>query len=401
MNILKITHSYYPENNAGVEMYVHALASELSKKHHVMLYTRSKPARDPVTVSNGPYKIFKIPKKFAKKRTLKSLKQCIQSFRPGIVHIHHLMGLGLCIPLFLQKQNIPYVISLHDYWFVCPRVRLIKEDGSTCNFPFDNCADCMCREGILKKIFFRYKLGIRKRKVLNVLNNAAYLITPSKTVKKRFLDYGVQNDKFDVSTLGLNLKEFSARENYALNRSDIRIGFIGTVSIFKGVGVLLKAFELLNTDNVLYLYGKMLKGDEKQIRGTIKENSRVVYKGGFDHNDIMRVLGNIDILVVPSICEESHAIVIDEGRAAGVPVIASAIGAVPERIEDGINGFLVEPGNIAALREKLQWLIDNYNNVASRMNFTCKLTSIREDADYHDTVYKMIVTGNRCEDSHN
>lgn len=382
-------------------MYVHALASELSKKNHVMLYTRSKSLKDPVLGPKGPYKIFKIPKKFAKRRILKSLKQCIQSFKPGIVHIHHLMGLGLSIPLFLQKYNIPYVISLHDYWFVCPQVRLMKEDGSTCNFPIDNCADCMYRKGIFKKILFKYKLGIRRRRVLDVLNNAAYLITPSKTIKKRFLDYGVRNEKFNVLPLGLNMEVFRKRENYVLNRSDIRIGFIGTVSIFKGVLVLLKAFELLSSNNVLYLYGKMLKGDEKQIGEMMKKNSRVMYKGEFDHNDIMRILGNIDILVVPSICEESHAIVIDEGRAAGVPVIASAVGAIPERIEDGVNGFLAEPGNIASLREKLQWLIDNYNNVASRMEFTYKLTSIREDADYHDNVYKMIVTGNRCEDSHN
>lgn len=391
MNILKITHSYYPENNAGVELYVHSLVTELLKDHKVMLYTRSRSVKRAVIESNGQYTIIKNPRATTKRGIIASLKQCIHSFKPDVVHIHHLMGLDLYIPLFLQKLNIPYVISLHDYWFICPRVRLMKKDGSICNFPSDDCSVCMHPENILKKIVFRYKQEKRRKKILNVLNNAAYLGTPSMLIKKRFLDYGVRNRNFNVSPLGINLEMFRKRAKNVLNKSDVRIGFIGTISIFKGIEVLIKAFELLNSGNMLYLYGKMFKGDRKQLGEKIKKNSRIVYEGEFDHRDIMSILRDMDILVVPSICEESHCLVIDEGRAAGIPVIASAIGAVPERITDGKNGFLVEPGNVQSLAEKIQWLIDNYNDVLSRMDFTYKIFSMREDAEYHEDIYRRVL----------
>ena len=390
MNILAITHNYYPENNAGIELYVHALLTQLSREHNVMLYSLSRSRTRTMTESGHPYRIVINSKKSSARKILGSLEQCIRSFNPDVVHIHHLMNMGIGIPLFLQKQNIPYVITLHDYWFLCPRVRLIKGDGSLCNFPLDDCAVCEHGKNRLRRIIYRHKQKIRREKVLDVLRNAACLITPSQLIKKRFLDYGVHNGNFEVSQLGINTDVFGGREKNVADRSAIRTGFIGTLSTFKGVDVLIKAFRLLHSDAVLYLYGKILKGDEKHIKKLLQGNRNAEYKGMFDHKDISQILGSLDILVVPSVCEESHALVVDEARAAGIPVIASAVGAIPERIKDGVNGFLVEPRNAEALKEKIQWVIDNYDDIVSRMNFTFRLKSIQEDAACHEIIYRRV-----------
>ena len=72
-----------------------------------------------------------------------------------------------------------------------------------------------------------------------------------------------------------------------------------------------------------------------------------------------RALSNLDVLVVPSIWPENSPLVIREAFLAGVPVVASRIGGIPETVTDGVNGLLFTPGDVADLRRTLQRLISD------------------------------------------
>ena len=77
------------------------------------------------------------------------------------------------------------------------------------------------------------------------------------------------------------------------------------------------------------------------------------------HDDVARALSNLDVLVVPSIWPENSPLVIREAFLAGVPVVASRIGGIPETVTDGVNGLLFNPGDAADLRRTLQRLVSS------------------------------------------
>src|SRR5262249_26824311 len=73
--------------------------------------------------------------------------------------------------------------------------------------------------------------------------------------------------------------------------------------------------------------------------------------GPLPHHRIPEALESIDVLVVPSVWPENSPLVIREAFLAGIPVIASRIGGIPEIVHDGRDGLLFGPGNVTEQRQ--------------------------------------------------
>jgi len=85
---------------------------------------------------------------------------------------------------------------------------------------------------------------------------------------------------------------------------------------------------------------------------------KVVTFTGF-RQDVSRLLTGMDIMVHASTAPEPFGRVIIEGMAAGVPVIGTNAGAVPEIIQDGVNGLLVAPDDIDAMASAITYALDH------------------------------------------
>ena len=89
-------------------------------------------------------------------------------------------------------------------------------------------------------------------------------------------------------------------------------------------------------------------------------NSSITFAGKVENDEVVHYLHKMDIFVVPSISEsETFGVAAVEASACGLPVIASNIGGLPEVVIDGKTGFLINPGNIDDLTEKLLILIND------------------------------------------
>jgi 2-deoxystreptamine N-acetyl-D-glucosaminyltransferase/2-deoxystreptamine glucosyltransferase len=82
---------------------------------------------------------------------------------------------------------------------------------------------------------------------------------------------------------------------------------------------------------------------------------RVRLAGFVAHDAVPAVLASLDVLVLPSVYEEMGS-VLTEAMASGLPVVASAVGGIPEVVRDGETGLLVPPLDVAALAEVLDRL---------------------------------------------
>ena len=141
-----------------------------------------------------------------------------------------------------------------------------------------------------------------------------------------------------------------------------RVVFVGNLIRGKGVQVLLRAMASLAGD-----YPRLrclILGDgphRARLVGLAKElglESRVEFRGKVDHDEIPRLLGPTDVFVLPSFSEAMPRAVI-EAMALRLPVIATRVGAIPEIIEAGIDGLLVDPGDVDALGAAIDSLLQD------------------------------------------
>lgn len=118
----------------------------------------------------------------------------------------------------------------------------------------------------------------------------------------------------------------------------------------KGIEILLAAHAKMRLrDKIdLRLYGNCDPAYRAELERRFPDGMKG-YKGRFDAGGLGKVLAGIDAGLFPSICEETYGFVAVEFQQAGIPVIASRTGGIPEIIRDGENGLLVEPGDVEEL----------------------------------------------------
>ena len=162
MHILKIIHGYPPIYNAGSEVYSQSVCNELSKQHKVSIFTREEnlyapdfSIRHEKQSENLDLYIINSPQGkdgYRHKQTDDNFAELLNKIKPDIACIGHLNHLSTGLIDELNKQKIPVVFILHDYWLMCPRGQfLTRSIGKPNNFQVCNgqnnrkCA-CDCYE---------------------------------------------------------------------------------------------------------------------------------------------------------------------------------------------------------------------------------------------------------------
>ncbi|WP_082840251.1 glycosyltransferase [Gemmata sp. SH-PL17] len=139
--------------------------------------------------------------------------------------------------------------------------------------------------------------------------------------------------------------------------SQIIVG-AGRFSPEKGFGVLIEAARSIVTANPsagVVLFGEgQLRGELERRIAELGLTGRVVLPGF--RTDLDSLIGSADVVVLPSYTEGLPNVAL-EASAAGVPVVATAVGGTPEAIADNVNGFLVPPGSPADIANKVGELL--------------------------------------------
>ncbi|MBW9203922.1 glycosyltransferase [Bacteroidales bacterium SW292] len=155
-----------------------------------------------------------------------------------------------------------------------------------------------------------------------------------------------------------------------------RFVFISRVEKNKGIDHLIQVTESLPSDYTVDIYGPL---DKEYADLKYFENKKAEYRGALKTEQVLTILAEYDVLVLPTCWEtEGYPGIIIEAMSLGIPVIASRIGGIPEMVENGINGLLVEPHNEEDLRKAiLSFNQENYNvmSVNSLNSFNKKYNS--------------------------
>jgi glycosyltransferase involved in cell wall biosynthesis len=192
----------------------------------------------------------------------------------------------------------------------------------------------------------------------------------SRAIADWFLASGVEVRSWDVVYNGVDTTEFypmpgareAVRSELGLPQDAQVVATVGRLVPWKGQEVFVNALERLASEYPSLLglvVGSALSGEfERYIRAKVEAGpmrGRIIFTG--HRSDVNRVLAGADVLVHASTEPEPFGRVVVEGMAAGIPVIASAEGAVPEIIEDGKTGLMFPPGDHVGLAQALERVI--------------------------------------------
>ena len=140
--------------------------------------------------------------------------------------------------------------------------------------------------------------------------------------------------------------------------------YFGRLEQNKGIWLLLQAMQELGPAIELRIAGA---GSEAQAIRQRLENeglTNIKFLGRLGDVELSRAIAGCRLVVVPSICFEIQPFAVLESFVHGKPVVAAAVGGIPELVEDGVNGLLFEPGNARDLAEKIRSLYFDQNKLA-------------------------------------
>ena len=269
--------------------------------------------------------------------------------RPDVVHVHSVYPLiSPSVLVACRRAGVPVVMTCHNLRLACPAGGGYGPAGGCdrCTRTGEHlCVLRNCRHRLAQS--FAYALrGFVARKMGWFRDCVTTFISPSRFVVDRLTRAGFEARRFAVVPHAVPIPEQAAEA-----QTGSYAAFAGRLTLQKGRVVLLEAAAGC-PEVPVRVAGDW--GDDRRLIAAAPSNVRLV--GVLDQAALAEFYRRARFLVMPSICPESFGLVATEAMAFGLPVVASAVGALPELVEDGVTGLLVEPGNAAELSHKMRRL---------------------------------------------
>lgn len=291
----------------------------------------------------------------------------VSRIQPDIIHYHNLVSLSMGVAGALSLTGIPTIYTSHNYWALCPRLYLFKENLSLCGGPSSDGSNCASCVGAIKKNSAFALRAQEGRKMLGSIISRHLAV--SNRMREIFVANGHDGSRIRVLTQAPETadriwNEIGSKRKPLSSNGPIKIGFIGSVYPQKGVHVLVQALQQFGQDQVeCHIHGG---GAGTYVEGlhTLDQKRLAKFHGGYDPAMLPSILAKLDLVVVPSVWEDCAPLVVAEALAARIPVVGSRIGGIPDFIRDGINGLLAESGDPKSLGAALDRFVQDRSFLA-------------------------------------
>ena len=295
-------------------------------------------------------------------RMAECFREVLEAVRPDVVHFHSIQQLGANLASPCTEMGIPYVITLHDAWWLCERQFMVKADGKYCHQ--DGVQLLACR-GCMTDPAFSHR---RYHRLWRILANAALLLAPSEFHRTLHVRSGLSADHVSVNKNGINLPAPGYR--HRARGHHLRFAYLGGRATHKGYFHLKQIFESLPESN----YSLVLVDIERRlaVSGVTEDDWRI--KGEleivppFDQSQLDEFFAGVDVLLFPSAWKESFGLTVREAMSRDVWVIATDCGGPVEDVVDGVNGQLVAMGDLDGLRETIRGLLQQPERLGDYQN---------------------------------
>jgi len=269
----------------------------------------------------------------------REIKNLCAVWKPDVLLYSHAIYLTALPALWMRKRNIPVIVSTDVFpgvsWFYGNKL-----------------VDMMGYLYVNTAVRRMFKLA-----------DGVHLM--NSQLSKQSDRVGLDNNKAFTITRGVDTNLFhpanpptGLRESLGIRENDPVVLYTGRLDLVKGVGYLLQAAAkvLPRHPGIKFLIvgDGSLRKQYEEFAATLPPS--FIFAGW--RHDIPRLMNIADIFVLPSLAEGAANVAM-EASASGLPVIATAVGEVPEIIVNGVTGELVEPRDVNGLAYALEKLISN------------------------------------------
>jgi glycosyltransferase involved in cell wall biosynthesis len=308
--------------------------------------------------------------------------------KPDIVHIVHPLRTAILAKIY-KERGMPILMTLTDYWTICPKVQLLKTNYLLCNGIDEQ---HKCSESCA---YPAEQIEKRAKQTEKLFAYADQITVPSGLVKHVF-EMNNLGEKVRVVNHGLDYKYFKKTNNKKYCEKDkITFAYIGPVFRHKGVDLLIESFTKTTPKNItLRIYGSAFHetGYYDELKKKASCDGRISFMGGFNHDTLSDILNDIDIAVFPSIWYETYCLALAEALAHRVPVITSnTVGSGLEFIKDGVNGFIFDfrdPTKLTKIIDRIGEDTYILNELKENISYPVR---IEEEAFTYENMYKELI----------
>lgn len=286
----------------------------------------------------------------------RAFSELLRSFRPEIVHLHHLSLVGL-EALVLIRRHAPQariVMTLHDYHLICANdgLMLTRPDGILCRHPSpDACHRCLPETAATRHALRRLRLN-------SLLALVDQFIAPSAFLRERYVDWGLAPERIQVIANAVPAEDAPLASGGLRHRRTF--GLFGNIAPHKGTLVALEAARRLaaaGSDLALQIHGG-LGFQPPAFRQAFAEALAAAapvatHHGPYQRGELPTLLAAVDWVVVPSVWWENLPLVILEAFRHGRPVICSDLGGMAEAVQAGHDGLHFRAGDAADLAQTM------------------------------------------------
>jgi len=402
-NLLIVNVYFAPKSFGGATIVAEQLAFRLHKKYNLTILTTIQDEQYPpyssikyfikdieVIAINLPSYLDKLDIYKHDKFAIEFSKY-LKIIKPNLVHFHSIQTMGAEMLEATKISNIPFVVTVHDNWWICERQFMINNYEKYCwqkKIDLEICKECTMQ---LDTAIGEYgSIKYRFNYLLSKLKQSDIILFPSQFQLNLYKENLSSSNNLFVNKNGIKepsigFKRFSSKK--------IRFGFVGGNGHNKGLNLILKAFaeitatnyELVIVDNTLNLGFSSIKIDKKKFKGDLS-----IVKS-YTQDTMDDFFANIDVLLFPSQLKESFGLTVREALIRDIFVILTDSGGTVEDIVDGENGIIIPlDGDYKKLQiailDTLKRDFSNYTN-----HYKEKITTYNDQAEELDIYYQKIL----------
>ena len=319
------------------------------------------------------------------------IRDLVRVHEPDVTHIHNTWyHLSPSVFRGAQEAGSPTVLTLHNYRLACANAMLLR-DGKPCELCvssqnawygvrykcyLDNYAQSLASAATIS---FNRRRGTWRKDV-------DLILALTEFARDRFVESGIPADRIAVKP---NFVPDPGPRKLPVADSDLVL-FVGRLTTEKAPDILLDAWQQASLDYRLEIIGVGPLEADLRRRGA----RGVSLRGQVDHTQVRDLMLKARALVLPSIWYEGLSMVLLEALAAGVPVLASDIGPIPEVIAPLGPAWLAQPGDVGDLAKGLAHLEDDLHvaeaSTAARRRYLGRYSEA-EGLAALESVYERVV----------
>lgn len=406
LRILFVVHQFFPVWYTGTERFVLNLAQQYQRMGHsvtVLSYaiTESDAFVEECGVLVKRYQFQNVPVIQVRHKQVppginfdifypemeQMYEKIIDDNDIDVIHVGHPMRNGSMLRV-ARKRNIPVVLTLTDFWLMCPRIIAVTQSSQLCEGCNDGnkcIRDCFGSdsETLIKNRF---------RDVQDLIAIPRQIASPSHFLADLFR----KNFRAHVRVIrhGIDYSGIHPHTRVVKKNDTLVFGYIGTVIPHKGVHIIVQALKRVDSRKIqIKIYGNHFR-EKEYFAGLLdlaKNDTRIAFLGEYQDEDMQEIMDGLDCSLCSSVWWENSPLTILKSLAYTVPVITTNVGGSAEFIKDKVNGFNFTIGDPVSLAGIFENILANPEQLNAIRKNIVRTRRVEEEAFEYEGIYQEIL----------